>query len=96
MRAVGLRGPGAIAFEETATIPRSLLYGRNILSHGNRSVPIAVKRAAYDRMVGHVLAGDLIPATPEAVPMERFAEAFERQRAHPHAKLILVPAELGR
>lgn len=80
----------------TATIPRSLLYGRSILSHGNRTVPIAVKRAAYERMVAHVLAGDLVPATHEAVPLECFAEAFERQRAHPHAKLILVPPEPGR
>jgi NADPH2:quinone reductase len=79
----------------SATIPRSLLYGRNILSHGNRTVPIAVKRAAYERMVGHVLAGDLTPVPHEAVPMARFADAFERQRGYPHAKLILVPPELG-
>jgi hypothetical protein len=31
----------------------------------------------------------------DAVPMERFADDFERQRAHPHAKLILVPPELA-
>ena len=79
----------------TATIPRSLLYGRSILSHGNRTVPIAVKRAAYERMVGHVLAGELVPVAHEAVPMERFADAFERQLAHPHAKLILVPPRLA-
>ena len=79
----------------TATIPRSLLYGRSILSHGNRTVPIAVKRAAYERMVGHVLAGELAPAAHESVPMERFADAFERQRAHPHAKLILVAPGLA-
>ncbi len=79
----------------TATIPRSLLYGRSILSHGNRTVPIAVKRAAYERMVGHVLAGELVPAAHDTIPMERFAEAFERQLAHPHAKLILVPPGLA-
>ena len=79
----------------TATIPRSLLYGRSLLSHGNRTIAIAVKRAAYEGMVGHVLAGDLIPAAHEVVPMENFAEAFDRQRAHPHAKLILVPPERG-
>ena len=64
-------------------------------SHGNRAVPIAVKRAAYERMVGHVLAGELAPAAHDTIPMERFADAFERQLAHPHAKLILVPPGLA-
>ena len=75
----------------TATIPRSLLYGRSLLSHGNRTVPTAVKRVAFERMVGHVLAGELVPAAHDAVPMDRFADAFARQRAHPHAKLLLIP-----
>jgi len=79
----------------TAAIPRSLLYGRSLLSHGNRTVPVTVKRDAYLRMVGHVLAGELAPVAHEAIAMERFADAFERQRAHPHAKLILVPGELA-
>jgi NADPH:quinone reductase-like Zn-dependent oxidoreductase len=79
----------------TATIPRSLLYGRSLLSHGNRTVPAEVKRDAYRRMVAHVLAGELVPFPSEAVPMERFAEAFARQRSGAHAKLILVPPDVG-
>ena len=54
-------------------------------------MPVAVKRAAYERMAGHVLAGELVVAEHERVPLERFAEAFDRQLAAPHRKLVLVP-----
>jgi hypothetical protein len=38
-----------------------------------------------------VLAGELVVAEHERVPLERFAEAFDRQLASPHRKLVLVP-----
>jgi NADPH2:quinone reductase len=95
--ALGATAPGARVVSvgasagPTATIPRALLYGRSILTHGNRTMPVAVKRAAYERMAQHVLAGELVVAAHERVPLERFAEAFDRQLASPHRKLILVP-----
>jgi NADPH2:quinone reductase len=78
----------------TATIARSALVGRTLLSHGNRTTPVEVKRAAYLRMCGHVLAGDL-SVVSEEMPLERFAEAFERQRLHPHVKLVLTNPKPG-
>jgi NADPH:quinone reductase-like Zn-dependent oxidoreductase len=75
----------------TATISRAALNGRSLLTYGNRTMPVAVKRAAYERMAGHVLAGELVVAEHERIPLARFAEAFERQRAFPHRKLVLVP-----
>lgn len=74
----------------TATIARSTLYGRSLLSYGNRLTPVAVKRAAYERMYRHVLAGELNVARTELVALADFADAFARQRAHPHRKLVLV------
>ena len=75
----------------SATITRAALHSRRILTYGNRLTPTAVKRAAYEKMCRLVLAGELEPAGHELVPLERFAEAFERQAAHPHRKLVLVP-----
>ena len=75
----------------TATIPRALLNGRTLLTYGNRTMPVALKRATYERMAGHVLAGELVVAAYDRVPLERFAEAFDRQLASPHRKLVLVP-----
>jgi len=74
----------------TATITRSSLYGRSLLSYGNRLTPVAVKRAAYERMCRHVLAGELTVARCELLPLADFASAFVRQAAHPHRKLVLV------
>jgi NADPH:quinone reductase-like Zn-dependent oxidoreductase len=74
----------------TATITRSTLYGRSLLSYGNRLTPVAVKRAAYERMCRHVLAGELTVAPTELVALGDFADAFARQAAHPHRKLVLV------
>ncbi|HEX4033377.1 MAG TPA: zinc-binding alcohol dehydrogenase family protein [Solirubrobacteraceae bacterium] len=78
----------------TAEIERSGLVGRTLLTHGNRTTPVDVKREAYLRMCGHVLAGEL-SVVSEEVPLERFAEAFARQRAHPHVKLVLTNPKPG-
>ena len=78
----------------TATIERSALVGRTLLTHGNRTTPVEVKRKAYLRMCGHVLAGEL-SVLSEEIPLERFAEAFERQRSHPHVKLVLTNRKPG-
>lgn len=80
----------------TATLSRSVLSGRQLLTYANRMTPSAVKRAAYERMSRHVLAGELAVADFELLELERYAEAFERQAAYPHCKLVLVPPPLQR
>ena len=77
-----------------ARIERSALVGRTLLTHGNRTTPVAAKRAAYLRMCDHVLAGEL-RVTSEEIPLARFAEAFDRQRRHPHLKLAMTNPEPG-
>ena len=78
----------------TATITRAVLAGRHLLTYGNRLTPAGVKRVAYERMCRHVLAGELVVAAHEQIELERFADAFTRQAAHPHRKLVLVPPPL--
>ncbi len=87
---------GGASAGATATIPRSLLYGRSLLSHGNRTIAIAAQ-ARRLRGDGRARCRGRLScrSAHEVIPMERFADAFERQRAHPHAKLILVPPEPG-
>ena len=80
----------------TATISRSVLSGRQLLTYGNRMTPAAVKRTAYERMSRHVLADELTAAEFELIELERYAEAFDRQAAYPHRKLVLVPPPLPR
>jgi len=79
----------------TATIARAALYGRSLLTYGNRTTPVAVKRAAYERMCRHVLAGELVVAAHEEVALADYSDAFARQRRHPHRKLVLVPPPIA-
>jgi NADPH:quinone reductase-like Zn-dependent oxidoreductase len=79
---------------DTATIPRRVLAGRQLLTYGNRTTPVAVKRAAYERMCRHVLAGELV-VEHESVALADFAEAFAAQARHPHCKLVLIPSDGG-
>lgn len=62
----------------------------SILGHTNLRVPLEVKRAAYLRMVEHAAAGRLT-VDIERIPLERVAEAWERQRGSPGRKLVIVP-----
>ena len=78
----------------TATISRQQLAGRHLLSYGNRTTPVEVKRAAYERMCGHLLAGELV-VEHEAVALADFAQAFAAQARHPHRKLVLIPPDGG-
>jgi hypothetical protein len=66
------------------------LAGGQLLTYGNRTTPAAVKRAAYERMSRHLLAGEL-RVEYERIELARFADAFTRQTRHPHRKLVLVP-----
>jgi NADPH:quinone reductase len=48
------------------------------------------RRELYERLMAFAAAGEL-SAEAEALPLERVAEAWERQAASPGAKLVLVP-----
>ena len=74
---------------ERATIARSALMGRTLLTHGNRSTPAGIKRRAYERMLAHLRTGEL-QVRYEEVALERFADAWRWQGESPHRKLVLV------
>lgn len=64
--------------------------GLQILGHANGATPPSVKRAAFRSMCEHAAAGRL-KVDHEEIPLERVADAWERQASSPHVKLILVP-----
>jgi hypothetical protein len=86
--------PDELGSAAALTISRAALAGRRLLTYGNRTTPAAVKRAAYERMCRHLLAGEL-RVEHECIELERFADAFARQTRHPHRKLVLVPPGLA-
>jgi NADPH:quinone reductase-like Zn-dependent oxidoreductase len=73
-------------------LPSAAVRGRpvSILGYTNFAVPPDVRRAAYERMVAHAAAGDLT-ADYERVPLDRAPEAWERMKAGPGTKLVVVP-----
>jgi len=75
-----------------ATVRSAAVRGTplSIIGHTNFAVPIEVRRAAYTRMVEHAAAGELT-ADVETVPLDRAAEAWERQKEGPKTKLVIVP-----
>lgn len=76
----------------TAEIPSALVRGRSlsIIGHTNFAVAPDIRRAALRTMVEHGMAGELTVPT-EALPLDRIAEAWERQASSPGAKLAIVP-----
>jgi NADPH2:quinone reductase len=71
-----------------ATLDVKALQGRTLIGHGTNLAGAAAKREAYERLVAHVLAGEL------TVAVERFgfadvAAAWARQAQSPHAKVVL-------
>lgn len=62
----------------------------SIVGHTNYAVPIADRRAAYERMAAHAAAGELT-ADYERVPLADAPAAWERLRAGPGTKLVVVP-----
>lgn len=75
-----------------ARIASAAVRGRMlaILGHTNFAAPPEVKRAAYTRMAGHGAAGELAVEV-ERVALEEVADAWARQQASPHHKLVIVP-----
>jgi NADPH:quinone reductase-like Zn-dependent oxidoreductase len=75
-----------------ATIASSVVRGKSlsILGHSNFAVPLEVRAEAYARMARHAAAGEL-RVDVEKIPLDMVEEAWERQKASPHQKLVLVP-----
>ncbi len=82
---------GQAAGQQT-TLDSGVVRGKalQVLGHANGITPPEVKHAAYRAMCDHAAAGRLT-VEYEEVPLDDVAEAWERQAASPHVKLILVP-----
>ena len=77
---------------QQAELTSGTVRGRllNIIGHTNALAPPEVKRSAYERLVGHLTAGEIELETEE-IPLDRLSEAWESQAASPGHKLVLVP-----
>jgi NADPH2:quinone reductase len=77
---------------QQATLDAGVVRGKalHILGHSNATTPAEVKREALEAMCKHALAGEL-KVEYEELPLERVAEAWERQAGSPNVKLVLVP-----
>ncbi|MGQ4597959.1 zinc-binding dehydrogenase [Nocardia sp. R6R-6] len=75
-----------------ATIPSDPIRGRllQIRGHTNFHTPPEIRRVAYERLLGHVAAGELT-ADVERVPLSDIANAWDRQRTSPGHKFVLIP-----
>lgn len=75
-----------------ATLTSSSIRGRtlSILGYTTFAVPQERKVAAYRRLVEEAAAGR-IEVDSQTLPLDRIAEAWDRQARSPHRKLILVP-----
>jgi NADPH:quinone reductase-like Zn-dependent oxidoreductase len=75
-----------------ASVPSAFVRGRlaDIRGHTNFLVPAEVRHEAYRRMAEHAAAGELV-VDVERIPLRDVADAWERQRAGAHRKLVLVP-----
>ena len=72
-------------------LPIDVLFRKSLHTLGIRTVPPALKRAAFHEMVRHHRAGDLIVDT-DIVPLTRIDAAWRRQAGAPHCKLVVLPA----
>ena len=75
-----------------ATLDSGVVRGKALQVHGhaNALTPPDVKQAAYRAMCDHAAEGRL-RVEYEEIPLDDVAQAWERQAASPHVKLILVP-----
>ena len=94
-RATGFRGRlvhVGRSVSDQATFESGVVRGRliSILGHSNFAAPAEVRAESYRRMLTHVAAGELT-VDYEVLPLERGAEAWERQAASPGRKLVLSP-----
>ncbi len=77
---------GAEASIASATIRGKQL---NILGYSNFGVPRETLRAGYLDLVRRVVAGEVRFET-DVYPLDRVAEAWQRQAAGPHAKIVVT------
>ena len=77
---------------QQATLDAGVVRGKalQILGHSNATAPPEWKREALTTMCEHAAAGRLNVEYEES-PLDRVAEAWERQASSPHVKLVLVP-----
>jgi NADPH2:quinone reductase len=73
-----------------AEIPSALVRGKllEILGYSNLETPREVRRQAYLDLVAHAAAGR-VDFPIERYPLDRLAQAWERQAAGPGAKLVI-------
>jgi NADPH:quinone reductase-like Zn-dependent oxidoreductase len=74
-----------------ASIPSGLVRGKQLelFGYSNFGVPTDLWHKAYHELLDHVRAGR-IRLEIETYPLERIAEAWERQAAVPGAKLVIT------
>jgi len=74
----------------TATLASGVVRGKQLEIYGysNFAVPPETRRSAYAELVGHAALGEFHFPT-ETYPLERVAEAWERQSEGPRAKLLV-------
>jgi len=82
---------GASAGQE-AVVKSGAVRGRylSILGYSNFLVPWEEQAAAYRKLVDHAAAGKL-KVEFEILPLEAAADAWKRQAASPHRKLVVSP-----
>ena len=67
---------------ETITLPVARFRLRTLIHHSNAQIPLEVCRAEYEVMAAHAAAGRIrVPI--EHLPLDRVAEAWERQASSP-------------
>jgi NADPH2:quinone reductase len=82
---------GNSAAPQAEVAPRALRRKlASILFYINFQAPLEAKAEAFQRMCRHAQAGEL-HVDVEVVPLDRIGEAWERQQAGPHRKLVIRP-----
>jgi NADPH2:quinone reductase len=84
-------GVGRSAGRVAAEIPYLALRGKTMLTYRNGEAPREVVVAAFNRMLAHAAAGELV-VDIEEFPLERAAQAWQLQYGAPHRKLVLRPS----
>jgi NADPH:quinone reductase len=76
----------------TATLTSASVRGKqlDLLGHSNFAVPRDDLAREYRRLVQHAVAGE-IRVDLERVPLDRLADAWQRQAGGPGHKLVIVP-----
>lgn len=74
----------------SADVPFDAVRGRTLLTYSNRLTAAEAKRAAYEQLVPHVLAGRIRVST-RVMDLTDAVEAWQLQAEAPGTKLVLRP-----